>query len=113
MEYYCKKGRGDEIKDIIVQMPEVGTQQAYLYLTQAYINAKELDKAVSALDLLEENRLMSKLPYEVVLHGLSKHEEWDKVVSVVNRMEEYGFHADFETLAKIQGVHEASEKDTQ
>merc|ERR1711974_340699 len=109
MEYYCKKGRGDDIREIIEAMPRVGTQQAFMYCTQAYVNANEFDKAISCLDLLEQNKVFSTYPYEIVLHGLSKRQEWDKILTVIDKMEKFGFTPDFETLAKIEGAHEKTE----
>lgn len=106
LEYYCKKGRGDEIKQILEDMPAAGTQQAFLYFTQAYINAKQLDKAESVLDMLEQRKLISRLPYELLINSLSKEKDWDAVLRVVKRMDNYGFIPDYESLMKMQGVHE-------
>ena len=101
MEYYCKKGRGEQIKDIIESMPTAGTHQAYLYYVQAHINANELDKAESVLEKLEENEVYTKQPYELLLHAYSNKKDWDGVLRVVRKMEDYGFPANHETMMKM------------
>lgn len=105
MEYYCKKGRAEEIRDIIDVMPVFGSQQGFLYYTQAYINANNMEKAAGVLDTLMERRIVTRLPFELLIKEFSKRKDWDAVYQIVDKMEEYGFRSDLESLAKLEGIH--------
>lgn len=104
MEYYCKKGRAEEIRDIMDQMPVFNSQQSFLYYAQAYINANDPEKAIGTLDTLISRKIITRLPFELLIQELSKRKQWDAVYKVVEKMEEYGFNADLEALSKIQSV---------
>ena len=110
MEYYSKKGKGEEIQALIEAMPLAGTQQAFLYAVQGYITGSQLDRIPALLDLLESRKILSKLVYDLALYGYCEAQQYDGAVEIIRRMETYGFHADLETMMKANHVHEAEEE---
>merc|ERR1712130_355479 len=96
MEYYSKKGEGEEIRALIEAMPLAGTQQAFLYAVQGYITGSQLDRIPALLDLLESRKILSKLVYDLAIYGYCEAREFDGAVEVIRRMEAYGYHADLE-----------------
>ena len=87
-------------------MPLAGTQQAFLFTMQAYIQAGQLDKLSSVFDLVEERKVFSQLFYDLALHAFSQQKDWDGALDVLRRMEDFGFHPDWNTMMKVQGVHD-------
>jgi len=106
MEYYSKKGEGEEIRALIEAMPLAGTQQAFLYAVQGYIAGSQLDRIPALLDLLESRKILSKLVYDLALWGYCEARQFDEAVKLIRRMEAYGYHADLETMMKANHVHD-------
>lgn len=105
MEYYCKKGKGDAIRKLIEDIPRSANIQAFHYLTQAYLNAKKIDKAREGLELMKSYKISGKTPYELIIQECGKAEMWDSVIEILRQMENDGYEVDHSTYFKIGNVH--------